>query len=231
MKFFNRISNYFYLSVILCLGILLLLEKCGKGKPTISEKVNKSFNILEEQKRIRDSAYNAQVVRDKQHKSDSAKWKKVVDSTAAVLSSTKKQLNKSQAENADLVSDVESAYERKDSAQFVIKCLQLKDSVKILNAMVDQFEYQVDTLMKAKDSLQAVTQKRLEERDDLIRQLRISEGKTDSTISGLRSDLKRVLKRADKKYTIGIGGGAGITTEGKPSGLIGITISRTVIRL
>lgn len=230
MTWFKSLSNIFLGAVILVLGIWLFFEKCSPKKPAVSEKVNTSFDLLKEQTRLRDSAFSVQQRKDQQHKADSAKWKRKNDSATVQLNIANWKLNESQATVTELVQDLDAAYEEKDSGQFVVKCLQLKDSVKTLNARVDDYEHRVDTLVKAKDSLQLVTQKRLETNQNLVAQMRSSQLKSDSTVEAMKVAVKKAVKKADKKYAIGVGGCAGITNYGTPGGAVGITVSRTIIR-
>jgi hypothetical protein len=231
MTWLNPISKVFFAAAFLVVTIWLLMETRSKRKPTLSEKAKAGVELLKEQQRLRDSASKAQAAKDQQHKSDSAKWKRTIDSASTQLSIKDKQLTKTQAAAAGLVADLNEAYEKKDTSQFVIKCLELGDSVTVLNNRVDQYKWQVDTLSRAKDSLQAVTQKRLEERDLLLSDLRRSITKTDSTSSSLQKVLKKATKKADKKYSIVVGGGPCISMEGRPGGAVGVFIGRTVIRL
>lgn len=230
MTWAKSLSTLFISAIILILAIWLLISECGKGKPALSEKIDASGKLLQEQKRLRDSAYNAQEEKDREHKEDSARWKKAIDSASAALSVTKKKLNQSQATADELADEVKDSYANKDTARFITMCRQLSDSVKTLNARVDQFEYQVDTLTRAKDSLQAVTQKRLEDREQLLSDWRKSIDETDIIISGLQGDLKKAIKKADKKYSVTIGGGPSISYEGRPGGSAGIFIGRTIFR-
>lgn len=230
MTWIKSLSSVFFAAAVLVFAIWLLMETCSKKKPALTEKMKGSIEFLKEQQRLRDSAFHATEKKDRAHKADSAKWKRINDSTTTKLSITKRKLEASQASNDMLAAGVKDSYNQRDTSRFISTCLKLGDSVITLNARVDQYKVQVDTLMKAKDSLQAVTQKRLEERDQLLSDMRRSANKSDSTIGSLQNDIRKAAKKADKKYTVVIGGGAGIPIQGRPGGAVGIFIGRTIIR-
>lgn len=186
---------------------------------------------MKEQKRLRDSIHNAGVKKDQQLQVDSVRWKRAADSALSQLNIAKQLLNKSQAKALELASRVEQAKKNKDTAGYVANCNELAVQVIDLNHQVDQYQDDVDSLIRAKDSVEQVAQRRLNEKNALYNELRASTLALDQQCSKVLQDYQKVARRAEKKYAIGIGGTAGITTEGKPGGSVGITVSRIVIRL
>ena len=227
MNYIKGISAIMLLAIILVLAVWLLLKGRGYQAPDHTG----DFAYFKEQKRIRDSADNAQRVKERAHKADSAGQQRKIDSLNTQLSVTKKMLTKSQAKAGDLAAGVEQARKDNDTTGYISNCNGLADEVRNLNYQVDNYKVQVDTLVKAKDSLQALTQKRLEEKDQLYTAMRTAQDSTDKKIGVIEKDYKKAAGKAEKKYSIIIGGGVGITNEGKPGGAVGIFIGRTVIRL
>lgn len=227
MNKLKAISSIFLLACILALAIWLLLKGRGYQAPDHS----KNFAFFKEQKRIRDSADNAQRVKDVKHKADSAAQKNKIDSLSNQLSTTKKELGKYQTTTTGLATGVKQAKKEKDTVGYIRRCDSLADEVVGLNRQVDKYKAQADSLQKATDSLQALTQKRLDEKTKLYADMRAAQAAADEKIDKIKKDYEKAAGKAEKKYTIGIGGGAGITTDGKLGGLIGVTVHRVIIRL
>jgi chromosome segregation ATPase len=227
MTWLKSISQLFLIALLVAVIIWLLSDKCNRKQPVFKD----GASVIKEQKRIRDSAFSVQKAKDEIHKADSTKWKNKIDSTNSLLAIKQKQLTKAQASAVQLALEVKQAAAKKDTSQLLLKCTELGDRVIELNAQVDDFRIQVDTLTRAKDSLQAVTQKRLEEKEQLLSDFRKSVDASDMHYVELETKYKKAMKKVDKKYTIGIGVTGGITTVGTPGGSVGITISRTIIRL
>lgn len=227
MKYLKGISAVLLLAIILVLAIWLLL----KGRGYHAANHSGDFAYFKEQKRIRDSADKAANVKDHKNKADSTvqQWK--IDSLNNRLAVTNKLLSKSQAKAADLAAGVEQARKENDTLKYVFNCNGLAEEVFTLNHQVNNFKIQVDTLIRAKDSLQVLTQKRLDEKSQLYSDMRAAQNAADKTIEKIEADYKKAAGKAEKKYVVIIGGGPCITNEGKPGGAAGIFIGRTVIRL
>jgi len=224
--------NAFYyigraLLIAIALGVVAYLLL---GKPSCkSEPIyDADLSYVQELQRVRDSAHAADAAKEQQYREQSARQQHIIDSMSVQLAVTKSMLNNSQARAAELAAGVIISKNNNDTASYVRHADSLASEVNTLNATIDRYEEMSTELFNVIDSMYEATAQRLQEKDALYDELQKSFDKVTVKYSVLHNSYEKAKKQ---KWSIGIGAGVGLTTDGKPGGAIGITISRTLIRL
>lgn len=222
-KYIDGISKIFLVGLVTTLLFLLLIGKFDscKNNPTIPTTTN------ELTKKLIDSLTAFQ----SKSKTDSVRLFKKIDSISFKYRQKDSSLNSSRAKVKYLSSELEKAKLVLDTASYFHFCDELVAENKILDNEISGYKIQVDTLLKAKDSLQLITQKKA---DDYLN-LMLSFKRVSKQLTGDNDSLiavnKKLLKKANKNFSIGVGGSVGLTSFGTPGASIGLTIQRTFIRL
>lgn len=223
-------KNYwqiFLLAVIIVLALFLL---SGKWQCNKAPDHSVDLRFVQEQKRLRDSAYKADLVKEEKFKADTARLKKAVDSVSTQLAVTKKLLNKTQAKAGDLAVGLLASKANNDTAGFKKNAEALAEEVIALNGVVDHYEGLNETLFSQVDSLQQITETRLEETKTLSAQMKHDVDSVTALYETLHIDYEKVKKKLDKQFTVGLGAAGGVSFRGPATGTVGITLSRTIFR-
>src|SRR5689334_21870993 len=114
MNYIKSISQLFLVACIVLLVIWLWSNSCNRKSP--DHRADAAFN--KEQKRLRDSAYNAGMQKDLLSKADSTRWKRAADSAITRLNIANRLLTKNQAYAVELAGKVEQANKDRDTAAY-----------------------------------------------------------------------------------------------------------------
>jgi hypothetical protein len=220
------IHPLFYIAVIGLL-VMVLITKKWQCAPAYhgDDKL-----YLQEQKRIRDSAGRENEHQAYRYRQDSTRWTKEKDTFRVKLAATYNLLTASQRKSAGLSATVKSSKANNDTSNYIHACDSLAEENANLNYLINEYVVYSDTVSRANDSLLKVTQARTGEVEKLNKLLFWQGAAADDKYNKLYRNYEKVSKKAGRKWTVGLGAGYGIGLEGKLQPVIGITLSRTLLK-
>lgn len=220
-------KDLFFLAAIVVL-IILLLTKNWQCKP---KDHSAGLAIVKENKAIRDSAAAVDQAKEKRYQQDSARWKGEKDSLNTKLAATYKVMSESQRKTADLSAQVKTSRGKRDTVTYQKACDSLAEENGNLIWLIDQYVRYSDSVTQTNDSLLTIATKRKNEVEGLNKMLLTQGKQSDSLYNVLNKSYLKVSAKAKKKFTVGLGGGYGLGPDGRLQPFIGVTVSRTLLRL
>lgn len=218
----RSISWIFFTVVFLCTTLWLLFDKCHQTppEPIPPEVFAKQDSITKLQQEA------SQLLRE-----NYAELRSQKDSADHKIELLQDALARSEKSTRTLAGRVRQAQEDKDTVKITDNCNELVDTAIALANRSEAYRVANDSLRGVNNSLQTVAEKRIRQLEGFNSQMRNAFETAKIAYQQQGKELQKVQRKADKHYTIGIGGGGGITNEGKPGAMIGIFITRTLIRL
>lgn len=219
-------KDLFYIAAIVVL-IIILLTKNWQCKP---KDYSGDKALMQEQKRIRDSAVRANDSKEFRFKQDSSRWQKEKDAYRIRLAEAHNQLSSSQRKTAELSAAVKISKINKDTASYVKACDSLAEENANLAWLINEYIVYADTVAQKNDSLLAITQTRKQEVDSLNKMLLAQANKGDSLYNNLYKSYQKVSNKSAKRFTIGPGVTYGVGVDGRLQAVIGISATWRIIR-
>lgn len=220
-------KDLFFLAVIVVL-IILLLTQNWICKP---KDHSAGLAIVKENQAIRDSAAAVDQAKERRYQQDSARWKGEKDSLNIKLAATYKVMNEKQRLTADLSAQVKASRLKRDTVHYQKACDSLAEENGNLIWLIDQYVRYSDSVTLTNDSLLTIATKRKNEAAAFTTKLLRLASTSDSLYNVLNKSYLKVSAKAKKKFTVGLGGGYGLGRDGRLQPFIGVTVSRTILRL
>lgn len=221
----NKIPGVFYIAIIIIIGLCVLFNKFACNKPShVADNQQNNDEI-----KWKDSAKRSYDIISKIDSVLIVRLRRQVDSTTARLSITDKLLTKEQAKSLELATNVAIAKKNNDTAKYVSNCDSLSNLTIDLNVKINEARDSVINLLAQKDSLQKATDDRVKKTQDFASGMRSCCDTATAKYSELYKDYKPLLKKANKKFALGIGGGAALGSDAKLGGSVGIYVIRKLI--
>jgi uncharacterized coiled-coil DUF342 family protein len=220
----TKSAFYFFLSVALgCLLIWMLLDKCSHPDmvdPAVRNEIIAKVDSIERVHREVDEAM----------KSNYAQLRSSKDSIEKKLDQVRKALESRQHTTEKVIETVKEASQNKDTIGQISACNELVDQAIALNEEVEHYKAQNDSLKNVNDSLLSVCDQRLQQQQDFNEKMRQGFEQLNKEYELQTKQFSKAQGKANRHYSVGIGGGVGITKEGRPAGMAGIFITRTLFR-
>lgn len=231
-EYFNKFSTsaqkipaIFYVFVIIVISLWLLLDKCSGNKPSHVADNQQNNQFI----KWKDSATISFIKHDRQDSTTISRLQNIVDSTTTKLSIMDQMLSRTQAKAVGSATNMQIAKKNNDTAAYIINCDSLGNETIDLSIQINQARDSVKSLIRTKDSLQAATESRVKSLRDFASGMRTCCDTTTKKYSELYKDYKPLLRKANKKFAFGIGGGAALGSDAKFGGSVGIYIIRKLI--
>lgn len=223
----KNINPIFWVTIIALL-VVVLLTKNWQCKP---KDHSNNLQLIQEQSRIRDSARRSNEHQQHMYRQDSARWQKEKDTFKVKLATTYNLLTVSQRKSAGLSATVKISKANNDTSNYIHACDSLADENANLNYLINEYIVYSDTVSRANDSLLKVTQVRSKQIDALNGLLNEHAQTATDKYNSLYKSYEKVSKKVAKKWTVGLGAGYGIGVNGRLQPVIGVTLSRTLLKL
>jgi hypothetical protein len=221
----KTIPAIFYIGIIIVIALWPLLDKCSSNKPSHIEDNRQNNELI----KWKDSAKKANDIADKIEATLIAQYLDRADEAAARLKITDQMLSKTQKQSVISATNMQVAKQNNDTAAYIRNCDSLGNLTIDLSVQINEARDSVKNLLKIKDSLQAATDRRLRNIESFTTGMRICCDTATAKYSALYKDYKPLLRKAGKKWSLGIGGGAALGSDARFGGSVGIYVVRKLI--
>ncbi len=211
----------FFAALFMCTTMWLLFDKCNRPSPPQLQP-----DVIARQDSITKTNEEVQ----EQLRANQAEMQRQRDSVLKKLEQVKRALIQSEDNTRALAGRIQQPG-RKDTIKILEDCNELVDTAVALAERSEAYRKANEHLQQQNDSIEIQYENRLLQQAAFNSQLRQNFSDLNAAFNQQAKTLQKEQRKANKHYTIGIGISGGITTEGKPGGMVGITISRTIIRL
>lgn len=204
------------------LGILFAYMFTPKQKQEVKKETVNAKQII-------DSILIKQIRTEQKAKSDSASLSKQIDSFKKKYNEAKLILNAERKKTAVLSNAVIDANLLKDTSSFFNFCNELATEVKIQDIEISNLTQQADSLQIKNDSLVSLMSSRVSQWGNTFNLLKAQAISQANKSDSLTTSNNKLLRKANRKYTIGLGACGGLTNFGF-GGAVGVVVSKTVFR-
>ena len=221
----QKIPAIFYIGIIAVIAFWLAVDKCSSNKPSHVADNQQNKELI----KWKDSAKKANEMADKIQETLIAQYRDRADAATARLNGKDKIINKLQGEAVNSANKMQVAKQNNDTASYIRNCDSLGNMTIDLSVQINEARDSIKNLLRIKDSLQAETDKRVKNLQDFAGGMRTCCDTATAKYSALYKDYKPLLKKANKKFALGIGGGAALGSDAKIGGSVGVYVIRKLI--
>jgi hypothetical protein len=218
----KQLTPYLFIALaFLFLGVLISYLFQSKKEDAIIQHPIIHINKLDSINVVNNKLF----VLEKKLKQDSTTLSKQRDSIKAEYNKAKQDLNSYKAKTNELSRYITSIT---DSSSFLY-CKELAGRVIVQDVLINSFEQKADSLQVKNDSLAAVMAVRLKIFNESFLKLNTQATAQAFTIDSLANISNSLSKKANKKYSVGVGVMGGVTNIGF-GGCVGVSITRTIFQ-
>lgn len=217
----RSISWIFFTVVFLCTTLWLLFDRWHQPapEPLPPQVVARQDSISKANDEIQKQLIDNQVELQKQK-----------DSALKKLDDVERALKRAEDNTKALAGRIRLG-SKKDTVKIIEDCNELVDTAVALAERSEAYRKANDSLKILNDKVQENAQQQISSLQAFNSDMRNNFKELNNAYQSQSQQLKKEQRKADKKYTIGLGVGGGLTNEGKPAAMVGVFITKTIFRL